>query len=128
VVSSAAITVERVIPVLRMFDVGKAREFYVDWLGFKVDWEHRFEENMPLYMQVSLGDCVLHLTEHHGDGSPGSVVLVKVRGLEAWHRELMTKGYKYMRPGIETMDWGAKTMGVIDPAGNKIRFSEDIQK
>jgi hypothetical protein len=26
------------IPILRSFDEGKAREFYIDWLGFKVDW------------------------------------------------------------------------------------------
>jgi catechol 2,3-dioxygenase-like lactoylglutathione lyase family enzyme len=31
------------IPILRIFDEAKARAFYVDWLGFKVDWEHRFE-------------------------------------------------------------------------------------
>ena len=29
-------------PILRIFDEAKAREFYVDFLGFKVDWEHRF--------------------------------------------------------------------------------------
>jgi len=39
--------------VLRSFDEAKAREFYVDFLGFTVDWEHRFEPGMPLYMQVS---------------------------------------------------------------------------
>ena len=31
------------IPILRIFDPGKAKEFYVDYLGFAVDWEHRFE-------------------------------------------------------------------------------------
>lgn len=31
------------IPVLRVFDESKAREFYVDLLEFAVDWEHRFE-------------------------------------------------------------------------------------
>ena len=49
-----------IIPVLRMFDIRKAKEFYVDFLGFKVDWEHRFEPELPLYMQVSRGDCLLH--------------------------------------------------------------------
>src|SRR6185369_5345035 len=29
------------IPVLRSFDWALARRFYVDWLGFAVDWEHR---------------------------------------------------------------------------------------
>jgi catechol 2,3-dioxygenase-like lactoylglutathione lyase family enzyme len=27
---------EAVIPVLRMFDYQKAKEFYVDWLGFEI--------------------------------------------------------------------------------------------
>ena len=58
-------------PILRIFDEAKAREFYVDFLGFKVDWEHRFEPDLPLYMQVSK-DCILHFSEHHGDCSPGS--------------------------------------------------------
>jgi catechol 2,3-dioxygenase-like lactoylglutathione lyase family enzyme len=39
-----------VIPILRMFDIRKAKEFYVDFLGFKVDWEHRFGPEFPLYM------------------------------------------------------------------------------
>ena len=26
------------VPILRSFDEAKAREFYVDYLGFKVDW------------------------------------------------------------------------------------------
>jgi len=55
----------KVTPILRIFDEAKALEFYVDFLGFKVDWQHRFEANFPLYLQVSLGECVLHLSEHH---------------------------------------------------------------
>lgn len=39
--------VQKVIPVLRIFDYKKAIEFYVDWLEFKIDWEHTFEENTP---------------------------------------------------------------------------------
>ena len=61
------------VPVLRIFDVVKAKEFYVGFLGFQIDWEHRFEPDLPVYMQVSRGDLVLHLSEHHGDGCPGSV-------------------------------------------------------
>jgi catechol 2,3-dioxygenase-like lactoylglutathione lyase family enzyme len=56
-------------PILRIFDEAKAKEFYVDFLGFKVDWEHRFEPGLPLY-SVSRGDCVLHLSEHYGTAAP----------------------------------------------------------
>ena len=43
----------RTTPILRIFDEFRAKEFYVEFLGFKVDWEHRFEPGLPLYMQVS---------------------------------------------------------------------------
>lgn len=117
-------TTTQVIPILRIFDVAKAREFYLDYLGFKVDWEHRFEENTPLYMQISLGDLVLHLSEHHGDACPGSTVFVKVKGLEAYHAELAAKDYKYLRPGIGDTPWNTRCANVIDPFGNRIRFNE----
>ena len=40
----------RTIPTLRIFDTAKAKEFYVNFLGFKVDFEHRFEPDLPLFM------------------------------------------------------------------------------
>src|SRR3712207_7141963 len=42
----------------------------------------------PVYLQVSRGDLVLHLSSHHDDGTPGSVVLVETRGVDALHAEL----------------------------------------
>ncbi|NIG57584.1 glyoxalase superfamily protein [Chitinophaga sp. Cy-1792] len=114
----------KVIPVLRMFDVAKATEFYCDWLGFKIDWEHRFEENTPLYMQISLGDIVLHLSEHHGDSAPGAKVLIAYDGLAAYHRELIDKNYKYNKPGLEKDFWAELTVTVHDPFYNQLIFNE----
>jgi len=110
------------VPILRSFDEGKAREFYVDWLGFRVDWEHRFEPGMPLYMQVSRGGCVLHLSEHHGDGTPGSAIRVQVDELEALHAELQSRPYKNYRPGLQDQEWGAREMVVQDGSGNRVIF------
>ena len=89
------------IPIFRIFSVEKAREFYIDFLGFKIDWEHRFDEKAPLYMQISRDGCVLHLSEHYGDCCPGSSVFLRVSGVEEYHREISAKGYGYMRPGLE---------------------------
>ncbi|HTH98269.1 MAG TPA: glyoxalase superfamily protein [Stellaceae bacterium] len=116
----------RVIPILRIFDIAKADEFYLDYLGFKVDWDHRFDDKAPLYRQISRGDLILHLSEHHGDGSPGARLRVMMRGVEAFHREISGKAYRYMRPGIEITPWQTKETGVIDPFGNLIRFCEPI--
>jgi hypothetical protein len=41
------------ITILRIFPGVEASRFYLDFLGFAVDWEHRFGEGMPLYQQVS---------------------------------------------------------------------------
>ena len=114
------------IPILRIFDLDKAKAFYLDFLGMRVDWEHHFEPESPVYLQVSSGDLVLHLSEHHGDCCPGSTVYVRTSGLEDFHREITSTGYRYMRPGIEIAPWNAKVMEVTDPFGNRLRFSEPI--
>ena len=111
------------IPVLRMFDVGRTKAFYLDVLGFAVDWEHRFEPELPLYLQIRRDGCVLHLSEHHGDGSPGVVVFAPMSGIGAFNREILSRDCTHMRPGVEQMDWG-REMTVTDPSGNRIRFCE----
>jgi catechol 2,3-dioxygenase-like lactoylglutathione lyase family enzyme len=121
----SAIAFDQAIPILRIVSVDKAREFYLDYLGFALDWEHRFADGLPLYMQVSRGTLRLHLTEHYGDACPGSTVFVRMRGVEALHRELASKAYRYLRPGVERAPWGARVMEVTDPFGNRIRFNED---
>jgi uncharacterized glyoxalase superfamily protein PhnB len=115
---------ERTAPIFRIFSEQKAKEFYLGFLGFELDWEHRFEPGAPLYMQVSRGGLVLHLSEHHGDGSPGATLFVEMAGLDELNAELAQKKYRYLRPGIEDAPWGARVMTVTDPFSNRIRFSE----
>jgi hypothetical protein len=112
------------IPILRIFSVEKAKEFYVDFLGFAIDWEHRFGENFPLYAQVSRSGLKLHLSEHHGDASPGATLFIGMQGIAEYHRELTAKNYRYNKPGIEDAPWNARVMEVSDPFGNRLRFSE----
>jgi catechol 2,3-dioxygenase-like lactoylglutathione lyase family enzyme len=118
------ITFRSVTPALRIFDAAKAKEFYVGYLGFKIDWEHRYDDKAPLYAQVSRAGLALHLSEHHGDGSPGANVIVTMTGVEAYHRELSSKGYGHWRPGLVESEWEGLTLQVIDPFNNRIRFRE----
>ncbi|MCB1521171.1 MAG: VOC family protein [Hyphomicrobiaceae bacterium] len=110
------------IPILRMFDVEHALRFYRDFLGFAVDWEHRFETGAPLYLQVSRSGVLLHLSEHHGDATPGSAIRIGVLAIEELHASLAVKPYKYARPGIALKPWGQREMTVTDPSGNRIIF------
>lgn len=115
-----------VTPILRIFDEAKARQFYVGFLGFQVDWEHRFEPGLPLYLQVSRDGCVLHLSEHHGDCCPGAAMRIEVDDIDAYHAELAAKDYGYARPGIDDMPWGSRDMPVTDPFGNRLTFTNAI--
>jgi uncharacterized glyoxalase superfamily protein PhnB len=113
-------------PILRIFDEAKAREFYVGFLGFNIDWEHRFEPGMPLYLQISKGGCVLHLSEHHGDCSPGAAMRIETDELDAYHQHLLAKNYKHARPGIEKTAWDSRDMSITDPFGNRLTFTNAI--
>lgn len=119
----AVIVFEQAIPIVRIFDVAKAHEFYLGFLGFRVDWEHRFHADAPLYTQVSRAGFRLHLSEHAGDASPGGNMVVNMRGIRAFHAGLLAQNYRYMRPGLDEQDWGLEVM-VTDPFNNRIRFIE----
>ncbi|WP_088347854.1 MULTISPECIES: glyoxalase superfamily protein [Rhodomicrobium] len=115
-------------PVLRIFDEAKAREFYCDFLGFTVDWEHRFGDDFPLYMQVSSGVCRLHLSEHYGDASPGAQVRIESDDVDAFAAALRAKAYKYARPGVEATPWGNRESRLTDPFGNRLTFFTPADK
>jgi len=122
--ADSTIELREVVPVIRMFDVAKAVEFYCDFLGFKEDWRGEIFPAAPLYMQVSRGAVKLHLSEHHGDAAPGGTSVVNMTGIQALHAELIAKNYKYNRPGLEETPYGATVMNVIDPFGNRLRFTQ----
>jgi hypothetical protein len=96
---------EAPVPILRIFDEDRARNFYVGFLSFIVDWEYRFEPDLPICMQARLGNAVLHLSEHHGDATPGRIGCDDV---DAYCADLSKKGYKYSRPGVRDMPWGTR--------------------
>lgn len=116
-----------VIPILRIFDIDKAHEFYIDFLGFKIDWKHQYSDNSPVYIQVSLNDAIIHLSEHHGDSSPGSAIRIKVNDLPDFHSSLSKKEYPYSNPDIEKTPWGTIELTVIDPFSNRIIFYEQSE-
>lgn len=113
------------VPVLRSLDEARAREFYLDYLHFTIEWEHRFDyAPSVLYMRLRRDQFVLDLSEHHGDGTPGSTVWVPVGNVAALLEELQATGYPRMNPGIEADAPGGPTMEVIDPFSNTIRFCQ----
>ena len=79
---------------------------------------------MPLYAQVHRDAAVLHLSEHHGDGTPGTVVWVPVRDVRALHGELTGRRHPRLRPGVDIHAPGGPTMEVLDPFDNVLRLCQ----
>ena len=113
------------IPVLRMFDESKSKAFYVDYLGYDIDWEHRFNDDSqsPLYMQIHLGSSVLHLNGHAEKDSPSCEVRIPVKGLEEFHAYLSSKA-GFETPEIDDPRYeDRKTdLNIYDPSRNHLVF------
>jgi hypothetical protein len=111
------------IPILRIGSYHEAVDFYVSFLKFRIDWEHRFNENDPVYMQLSKDQLILQLTENKRfDGC--SAVYVETKGLEDFAREIGTVKGKFEIPAITVTPWATLQLEIKDPFGNLMRFNE----
>lgn len=114
-------------PILRSFDEDKARAFYIDYLGFQVEFEHRFGPGMPLYLGLIRDGVRVHLSEHHGDTTPGSRLRIEVADIDAFLAEIEDRGHAALRPGAPTRQpWGERDLTLTDPFGNRLTFFQDI--
>jgi catechol 2,3-dioxygenase-like lactoylglutathione lyase family enzyme len=111
--------VQAVIPTLRIADSERSKRFYVDGMGFRVDWEWRHEPGFPVFLQVSRSGMRLYLSEHEGDCPPGALVHLYVKDVDAWQAELLTRGILAEHQPVDR-PWGNREMLVRDPDGNKL--------
>jgi len=99
-------------------DMAKAKEFYVDKLGFKVTKDYRKDDD-HWWVQLDLpGDGPsLNLTTFPEHMKPGTMKFyASTQDVEATYKELKAKG---IQPTSEIKDdeWG-KWFGFNDPEGN----------
>jgi len=121
-----AMPIQRVVPALRITDYQRSKAFYVERLGFRVEWEHRFEPQFPVFMAVVRDGMQFYLSEHSGDCQVGGLVHLVVEDVDAWHRDFEGRG---VRPTeLPNDDLGFRNMTVTDPDGNQLRFMEPSSK
>ena len=114
------------VPILRSFDEGKAREFYIDWLGFEVDWSIASSPARRSTCRCRAAAAYSTSASTTATARPGRAIRIQVDELEAFHAELQTRPYKNYRPGLQDQEWGAREMTVQDGAGNKLIFYRDL--
>ena len=112
---------QAVVPTLRISDYERSRRFYVDGMGFQVDWEWRHQPGLPVFLQLSRAGMRLYLSQHEGDCPPGGLVHIYVTDVDAWQRELLTRGILAEHAPVD-QPWGNREMRVLDPDGNKLQI------
>lgn len=118
---------QTVIPQLRSTDARRSLAFYVDRLGFGVDWRHQFGPGFPLFLQLTRDGQTIFLTEHAGDCEPGGAVYFRVPDVDACARDFRARGLRDVPEPAET-PWGTREMILTDPDGNRLRFATDIEE
>jgi hypothetical protein len=111
------------VPTFRILDYEKAMNFYIDYLGFEIDFEHRFGPTEPVYMQISKNGLVIHLTENKRFQT-NTIVFVETKGIGDFHRELCERNPTKKIPDISRTNWETLQMEIQDPFGNLLRFNE----
>lgn len=116
---------QSVIPQLRITQAARSLTFYVDRLGFSVDWQHQFEPGYPLFFQITRDGQTLFLTEHKGDCEVGGAVYFRVADAAACHADFVSRGLDAQATPAAT-PWDTLEFVLIDPDGNRLRFGSDL--
>ena len=117
---------QRVVPALRITNYERSKKFYLDQLGFILEWEHRFEPKLPVFMSVALDGMRLYLSEHSGDCQVGGLVHFVVSNVDALHSTFKVRQVHITEAPND--DLGFRNMTVTDPDGNQLRFMEPSKR
>lgn len=117
---------QQVFPTLRITDYARSKRFYVDGLGFRIDWEHRFDVRDPVFVQLTRDGLSLYLSEHAGDGRPGGLVHLYVPDVDAWYAEIVSRGLAVEFPPRDE-PWGNRDLRIADPDGNQLCLCTPIR-
>ena len=116
---------QTVIPQLRITNAERSLAFYVNGLGFQIDWKHQFEPGYPLFFQITRAGQTIFLTEHTGDCEVGGAVYFIVPDARAYYAEFQQRGIVAAKAPEDT-PWGTCEFMLTDPDGNKLRFANDL--
>ncbi len=109
-------------------DMPKAKAFYVDKLGLKVESDYRRDDdNWWVALTLPEGGVTITLTTYHGHMKPGVLTLyLATADIVAAHKELSDKGVKVSEVGddLHGPGSGVKWFNFKDPDGNLIHLEQ----
>lgn len=119
---------QQVVPILDVRHVGNALHFYVERLGFEIDF--RYDEDPDNYAGVRRDNVHLHMQwqdeEHFRRGTAGRLrIRLVVDDPEALCEEYRGRGVVDNSTQVRNTPWGTREFGIRDPDGNGLIFYRD---
>lgn len=108
---------ERAVPILPVDDLQRAREFYVDQLGFEVSFQASDDGHNGL-LGVRRGSIALTLDCPMSGHGRDACVAIEVEDADRYYDEWRSRVPIPSPPRNE--EWGARTFGLVDPFGNTL--------
>ena len=109
--------IERAVPILPGDDLSVAKEFYVEKLGFTLQWEST-EDGTNGLMGIERGSIELTIDCPMSGHGRDACASLRVQSADAYYEEWRHKVTMTRPPQDEW--WGARTFSVRDPFGNTI--------
>ena len=116
--------IAEVVPVFTIGSYDEAVVFYVDWLGFSLDWEWREAPGRPVVMAISRDGVSLMLVEQT-DSPSASWLNLKVDDLGAFAEEWNSRRPNSVTVGVSP-PYEIPTVSLQDPFGNRLDFEQPV--
>ncbi len=120
-------SLQRVVPAFRSADLARSRAFYLEGLGFRVDWEWREAPELPGFLQISCEGLALYLTQRAGDCAPGGLAYLYVDEVGRWAERARERGLA-IESGPLDQPWGNRELALVDPDGNRLVIATPLPR
>ncbi len=105
------------IPILRVEDIEASLAYYVESLGFKLNWR------TPYFLSITRDACSLMLSQGE-QGHPGVWMWAAVKNSDELYEELRARGAR-IRQKPTNFPWGSREIQVTDLDRHVIRFASE---
>ena len=105
-------------------DVDKAKEFYVEKLGFHLDGDWTIEDKRYVQLTPVGSSCSIAIGQGITSAKPGSIdsILLAVKDIQKAHDALKEKGVQVTN--VKKESWGSFHIYFSDPDGNKWQIQQ----
>lgn len=119
--------IKTVHPVLPVRDMVASLRYYVEKLGFQIDFAD--DQHNPMYAGITRDGVEIHLQWHDASNwsqMNASSLRFVIQEIEALYDEYKTKDVFHKNTSLKETAWGTREFAFFDPDMNGLTFYVDV--